>query len=51
MQELGPETFEVKPRSPWRLNVQEIEWRCRNAVISSLYGGLPCVPEPCHVTG
>jgi len=36
-----PQTFEVKPGSLWRLNIQEIEWRCRYAMISSLNGGSP----------
>ena len=33
--------FEVKPCILWRLNIQEIEWRCRYAMISSLNGGSP----------
>jgi len=32
-------TFVVKPCSLWQLNVQEIEWHCRYAIISSLQGG------------
>jgi len=28
--------FDVSPCSLWRLNVQDIEWRYRNAMISSL---------------